>query len=133
MAKYVLISIPDNAVADAFVQALKDDNVLFATPSTDEDRESIFQEVKWDNLEGQVIEAIWQKPTLYCECPIRYTEGKSKKYGWYVCTNCSKPRKGSMQHPYDLSRPGVPPQEIPYYLGFRADGRGWRIPKEPKK
>ena len=42
-------------------------------------------------------------PTKFCECvPRTDKSARSKNYGWWVCLQCKKPKKGNMQHPHNL-------------------------------
>jgi hypothetical protein len=128
MARLVLIEIPDNADADAFISAIKNDAVLFAKETTVVEGEDPGYEVSWHNTEGFKVEAVWAKPTQFCECPdYNGVSAPTSKYRWMVHAKCAKPRAGAMQHPRDLTRPDTKPQEIPYYLGFRADCKGWTL------
>jgi hypothetical protein len=124
MARFVVVEIPDNDEAEAFISAIKNSAVIYGRPVGDEVQYGP-QQSEWR------VPQVYAVPTLFCECDKTYPEGKSQKFGWYVCTGpgCSRPRKGSMQHPYNLVEKNVPVTERVYYMGFRADRRGWRIPK----
>jgi hypothetical protein len=125
MARFVMISIPDNADANAFVKAIESDGVIFSVPTPDTETE-----VRYTELTAKV-EAVWAQPTKFCDCPdYAGTSAPTSTYRWMVHAKCARPRKGAMQHPKDLLRPDAPATETPYYLGFRADSKGWRIPKE---
>jgi hypothetical protein len=124
MARFVLVSIPDNANADAFVKAIEGQSVLFARTAAD-------NEVSWQPLEGAKAEAMFAQPTKFCEC-TDYTgvSTPTVNYAWYVHSKCAKPRKGRMQHPRDLLRPiGTRKDEAPFYLGFRAGKDSWGYDK----
>jgi len=127
MARYLLIEISDNDDADAFVEALRVQNILFGKKSQAEEGE-----LSWNHLEGAKPSAMWGKPTLFCECPDSVGSAKTAKMGWYVHPACARPRKGQHQTPKDLLHPELEPQQRPFYLHFYADGRGFQIPKERK-
>jgi hypothetical protein len=131
MARLILIEIADNAEADRFIAALKGDNVLRGVEVPPADADQAYPEYKWDNLEGAKVEAVWAKPTQFCTCEdYKGVSAPSKTYRWMVHAKCAKPHPRAMQHPKDLTRDGWKPQEIPYYLGFRSDGKGWVYRKE---
>jgi hypothetical protein len=127
MARFVVVEIPDNDEAEAFIKAIQEGYVMFSRPHpTLEGEVSVGKPItEWK------VPQVYAVPTMFCECDKTYPEGKSQKFGWYVCTGpgCSKPRKGAMQHPYNLVEKDVPVTERVYYMGFRADRRGWRITK----
>lgn len=57
------------------------------------------------NLHSDTVEAVYKKPTLFCDPldsahpsnrrVIGFTKGK--KWGWWVCAACGKPRKHAMK------------------------------------
>jgi len=134
MARFVLISIPDNEEADNFVRALGGNEVFVAhlVPGEGET-----PEVAYRPMPDAKVESVWAKPTMMCEChgtmnlgPRLKEKGlspctpvRSKKFGWLVCPQCAKPHAHQVQHPKDLLRPDATAQERVYYLGFRADQR----------
>lgn len=125
--RFVVVEIPDNEEADQFVAAVERGDVLFGFEKDNGDGTG---EYGYKGLAGARVPQVYAVPTMFCECDKTHPEGRSKKYGWYVCTSCSRPRKGSMQHPFNLLERDKPATERAYYMGFRADRRGWRIPKE---
>lgn len=133
MARFVMISIPDNADADAFVEAVKRHDVIFGYKKGNDADHIISSDdtYSYTGLADAEVEAVWAKPTKYCDCPdYAGVSTPSLKFNWMVHAKCGKPRKGSMMHPKDLTRIDEKPQHIPYYLGFRADSKGWRLTKE---
>lgn len=129
--RFVVVEIPDNAEAEAFISAIKNQAVFYGVRNgtTEVDGREV-DEIKWVDIpDTWKVPQVYAAPTLFCECATTYKEGRSQKFGWWVCSNCSKPRKGSMQHPFNLVERNVPAMERVYYMGFRADRRGWRIPK----
>jgi hypothetical protein len=123
MARFVVVEIPDNDEADAFISAIKNGAVIYGRrPDAEGEVRYAEQETEWR------VTQVYAVPTMLCECPTTHPEGRSQKYGWYVCTKCSKPRGGSMQHPFNLLERDVDPRHRVYYMGFRADRRAWRIP-----
>lgn len=131
MARFVMISIPDNAEAAAFVEALQGGTVLYSKPHpTLEGEVSINKPTtEWEAV------ALWADPTKLCEChpPWRLPNhkepsaglqcniAKSVNYGWLVCTQCNKPHPHQVQHPKNLLNAGETPETRTYYLGFKAD------------
>jgi hypothetical protein len=131
MARLILIEIPDNADADAFVSAVKNDAVLFAKPAgtTVVDGREV-EELTWHNLENAKVEAVWAKPTQFCECDdYAGVSAPTSKFRWMVHAKCAKPRRGANQNPRDLTRPDAKPGEVPYYIGFRADSKMFGHPR----
>jgi len=127
MARFVVVEIPDNEEADAFVKAIQEGYVMFSRPHP--------------TLEGEVsvnkpttewkVPQVYAVPTLMCTCPdYNGISVRSSRYGWWVHAKCAKPHPGAMQHPFNLVEAGVDPRHRVYYMGFRADRRGWQIPKE---
>lgn len=123
--RFVVVEIPDNGVADAFVRALESDGVIYSVPTPSDETE-----LRYETLDNAKVPQVYAVPTMFCECATKYSQARSKKYGWFVCVNCSKPRKGAMQHPFNLKEVPEAVKTQVYYMGFRADRRGWRIPKE---
>ena len=128
MARLVMISIPDNVDAEAFVKAVEEGYIMYSKPHP-----TLKNEVSINKLETAKVEALWAKPTQFCECDdYAGVSAPTKAYRWMVHAKCAKPRKGTMQHPRDLTRPDTPAEQIPYYLGFRADSEGFVFPREKK-
>lgn len=99
MARYILVTIEDNAEADAFVQALEEGNVIFL-------RKRVQDEVMYGHLEGAAIRAVWMKPTKFCECAKPGNRSvRGEKYGLYVHLDCKRPKRGAWQHPRNLHSP----------------------------
>lgn len=93
MARYIVVEFTDNADAEAFVER-----------------------INWNNQENRKlgesftrrIVGIFVKPGRTCECSGRHKGNfgakdwpfgiaRGAKFGWWVCTNCSKPREGGHQ------------------------------------
>jgi hypothetical protein len=130
MARLILIEIPDNADADAFVEAIKNENVLFAKPVDGAEAEVTMVELSWHDLENAKVEAVWAKPTQFCECDdYAGVSAPTSKFRWMVHAKCAKPRRGANQNPRDLTRPDAKPGEVPYYIGFRADSKMFGHPR----
>ena len=126
--RFVVVEIPDNEEADNFARAIEGGEVIvphLVNGTADH------VEVAYKPLLGAKVPQVYAVPTMFCECGINYSQARSKKYGWYVCVKCSKPRKGSVQHPFNLRELDVAIKERVYYMGFRADRQGWRIPLLP--
>jgi hypothetical protein len=118
--RLVLMAFEDDKMAEGFIQAVKDDNVLFATPVKQGEGESIFEEVKWDNLEKVTVEAMWQAPTKFCECDdYAGVSHPTKNYRWRVHAKCAKPRPQTQQSPRNLLEPKeTHPRDSRYWLYF---------------
>lgn len=132
MARFVVVEIPDNAEADAFVEAIQKGMVLYGKPTDVTEGEVTQQEYAFEMLgDDWRVPQVYAVPTMFCEClDKKEWSAKSVKYGWWVCAKCSKPKAGALQHPYNLLEKDVDPKERVYYMGFRADRRGWRIPEK---
>jgi hypothetical protein len=131
MARFVMISIPDNKEADAFVAALQDGYVMYSKPHpTLENEVSINKpETEWQAV------ALWADPTKLCECHppwklpnakepavgLQCNAARSVNYGWLVCMQCNKPHPHQYQHPKNLLAPDETPSTRTYVLGFKAD------------
>lgn len=134
MARFVMIRIPDNDEAQAFVDALQKLQVMYAKPHpTLEDQHTVCTpRTEWE------VTALWADPTKLCEChPFWDTQNpmlrgrsalcnpvRSANFGWLVCPQCKKPHPHQFQHPRNLLFPDEKPSTRTYYLGFRADRKG---------
>ena len=137
--RLVLIAIEDNDEADAFVEAVNSEGVLFSKPESDiiVDGQTV-SEISWHNLERVAVEAMWQAPTKMCECHPPHVlpnalakqgtgltcvaKGRSKKYGWLLCTLCMKPHGFQTIHPKNLLGPEEEDlKDRKFVLGFRTD------------
>lgn len=140
MARFVMLRIPDNTDAEAFVNAIRANHIFYGTPAQEGD--AFEPEMTYHNLDvAAEAVAMWADPTKLCEChppwarPMPMAKGlglscnpaKSAKFGWLVCTNmvdgkmCAKPHGFQFQHPKNLLVPDETPQTRLYCLGFRAD------------
>lgn len=131
MARFVMISIPDNKDAQAFVEAVQNGEIVHSFKQTNEDGSSSFG---YRPLKAEAV-ALWADPTKLCEChpPWKLSNAKepsvglqcnpvrSMNYGWLVCSQCNKPHPHQVQHPKNLLNPDETPQTRDYYLGFKAD------------
>jgi len=133
--RLVLIAVEDNDEADAFVEAVRQGNVLFAF---EKDNGNGTGEYGYKSLERVTVEAMWQAPTKMCECHPPYVlpnalakqgtgltcvaRGRSKKYGWLLCTLCMKPHGFQTIHPKNLLGPEEEDlKDRKFVLGFRTD------------
>lgn len=130
--RFVVVEIPDNAEADAFVAAIENDNIIFGTVTGQVEVDGrMVDELHYNSPASEwKVPQVYAVPTMFCECPTKFSQARSKKYGWFVCVNCSKPRKGVMQHPFNLKELPENVKTQVYYMGFRADRQGWRIPNK---
>lgn len=136
MARFVMISIPDNKDADAFVAAVSRGDVILGFSQSEGilSREDTYT---YGPLKGEAV-ALWADPTKLCEChppwklPNRLDDKKgnlglhcdpvrSQNYGWLVCSQCHKPHPHQHQHPKNLLVPDETPSTRTYCLGFKAD------------
>lgn len=69
MARLVLISIPDNADAEAFINAMKTGHIFYGTPVVG----YVAGELAYHSLDVAAdVEASWADPTKMCECHPAY-------------------------------------------------------------
>lgn len=145
MARFVMISIPDNADAEAFVNAIKANHIFYGVPAKEDD--AFEPEMSYHALDvAAEAVALWADPTKMCECHppwklpnplakgdpgLQCNPARSLKYGWLVCPQpgCSKPHPHQVQHPKNLLEGPDDPRL--YYLGFRADRSTYVGPPRP--
>ena len=93
MARYVVVEFNNNADADEFVRQMSDDN---------KDRRKAGLSFAWR------VVGVFVKPGRTCTCsgwekgncgakdwPFGIALGE--KFGWWICDNCNKPRRGGHQ------------------------------------
>jgi hypothetical protein len=126
--RFVMIQIPDNEEADAFIKAAERGDLLFGF-----DKDDGTGEYGYKGLTGASVPGVWAVPTKFCECPDYAGKGvRSSKYGWHVHAKCAKPRKTAQQYPRNLKEAGRTIKELVYFLGFRADRKSvWGLPNDP--
>ena len=123
--RFVMVEIPDNVEADAFVAAVQNGEVLYAVPAGEIEVDGrMVNEVAWKSAEDWKVPGIWGVPTLMCDCKDSGDKSaRSAKYGWFVHAKCAKPRPTATQYPYNLleeaAHLGI--KHRVYSLGFRAD------------
>jgi hypothetical protein len=97
MARYLLVQVDDNDRAEAL-------------------------RLKLDAVHGIKTIAVFGKPTQFCECevPAKRTI-RGKKYGWWCCPKCSKPKADAIQPTMRniLDRPDMPAQYTMVMLHIR--------------
>lgn len=81
MSKYIVVEFEDDAQADKFVKKTDDHNYQGAPYR---------------------IAGIFQRPNAWCGCPFQINGEnrplyQGKKFGWWICGWCKKPRPG-IQH-----------------------------------
>jgi hypothetical protein len=110
MARYILLRIEDNTDAEKFVEALKaPGGVWFYEPNPDanshtvsEGMEDVYR-MRPLAPEQVQVRGLFAAPTKFCDCPDKSdTSARSANFGWWVHLKCKKPKKGNMQHPYNL-------------------------------
>lgn len=90
MARYVLLAVSDDHLADELVEAVgrqgsffflgKDGHFRTANVPDDPNSASVF------------VRGMYQKPTKFCECTgVDKSFTRSKKYSWWVHSACGKP------------------------------------------
>lgn len=92
MAKYVVVQFDNNDEADSFVQTIS----------------SGFDHLSSNANANIQIVAVFQKPTLFCECATPSENSvRGSKWGWWLCRNpgCGKPKRGQFQQPRNLLDP----------------------------
>lgn len=94
MPRYVVIEFPDNKEADWFIEQVNQDCA---------------KRRKEGNPFLSRIVGVFVKPGRTCNCPdwgrANYGDknwqpaniARGEKFGWWVCSRCSKPRKGGHQ------------------------------------
>jgi len=142
--RLVLLAFEDNDTADAFVKAIKDNQVIIGQ-TEDEDGAQV---LRYKDIGPDVTaEAMWAAPTKLCTCHPPYAlpnklakagsglncfSGRSKKFGWLLCTKCMKPHGFQTIHPKNLLGPEVEDlQDRKFVLGFEAKKTGVRDDVEP--
>lgn len=122
--RFVVVEIPDNDEAEDFIHALLHGEVIYSSKHGEPEGE-----IRYKPLSDPRVPQVYAVPTLFCECPNQSEKSaRSMKYGWWCCAKCSKPKRGAMQHPFNLMERDVDARHRVYYMGFRADRRPWRIP-----
>lgn len=124
MPRYVLLEFDDVGQAEAFVRSIQDANernsvsVAYMTRRPESDDEYCVSYVD----KGLRAEAMWARPTKFCECnTVGGEESRGKKYGWLVHTSCGRPIRNRVHHPTNLldSNPPQYPGASGLYLGLR--------------
>lgn len=117
MARYVLLEFDDNEEASRFVEQHL---VPFAS-------------------NGPIVRGVYAKPTQFCTCKSSPGQTRGSRLGWWVCTNCKKPRVRMTQMPRNLLEGSAPEGGTrvwytvsvhPYKAEQAADGtiEGWVAP-----
>lgn len=124
MARYVILAIEDNQVADALIGAIGrgGGHVLITTPTPlgDEGKQTF----QIGPLKGVFVRGLYMKPTQFCACADKsggYTRGK--KYGLWVHSKCLKPTRAWAlgDHWYaSMGKNLLPPSELA--PEWRGDG-----------
>jgi hypothetical protein len=139
--RFVVVEIPDNAEADAFVEAVKTGQVIYAVPAGQEEVDGrMVDTVAWKDIpDTWKVPQVYAVPTMFCECPdYKGISVKSSKYGWFVHAKCARPRPSALQHPFNLVEMGqnggqwVDGRDRRYYMGFRANREPWRHQDEKR-
>jgi hypothetical protein len=115
MARYVLLEFSDNKEADLFTVAIgQAGGVFFSSDSGT--GVGAYGYIDPTKVRAR---AVFAKPTGFCECPtLSDNSSRGKKWGWYVCVKCKKPREGQWQHPRNLLDPiDIPTTQRQLYLG----------------
>jgi len=90
MAVYVLLAFDDDDQAHTLVED------MLRTPYAD-----ILTPSQENNVHA-TVRGVWKKPTLFCDPSDGHLKSKGKfshsfsrgkKYGWWVCAQCGKPRE----------------------------------------
>jgi hypothetical protein len=97
MARYILLRIEDNGEADSLVEAIGKGHVFAGT-----DHSETGYRV-WQIASRVEVRGLFAAPTKFCDCSDKSdTSARSANFGWWVHLKCKKPKKGNMQHPYNL-------------------------------
>jgi len=124
--RFVVVEIPDNDEAEAFVEAIKRGDVMYTVPV--EPLVEGTKEFRVQTGEGWKVPQMYAVPTKFCDCPdYAGKSARSAKYGWYVHAKCAKPRPTNYIHPYNLIEgAGTDPRDRIYTMSFRANRKPWR-------
>lgn len=104
MGRYVLLEFDDNVAADKFVESLQ-----MAQEGTDGGVDRDF-EAGMIAAAHSTVTAVFSKPGGLCKCEAQTKDSvRGKKFGWWVCPDCKrpKPRMGQVL-PNMLDPEGVP-------------------------
>jgi hypothetical protein len=96
MARYVLIQVDENDRADRLIEKLS-------------------------GVPGLRVIGLFGKPLQFCECEGPWERSsRGKRYGWYVCPECGKPRSGGPhQRPRNLLELDTPETMQNVFLSIR--------------
>lgn len=88
MAKYVLLAFDDDKQADVFVERTQELRAVVMDDRKYPD--STVTELPCD------VRGVYRKPTKFCNCHGIKKRGftRGRKFGWWVCSQCSKPTVG---------------------------------------
>jgi hypothetical protein len=120
VARYILIEVPDNTAADAFVKSLTEGTVSYAVQTEPGEYQMKF-------LDGKPT-GVYMQPTKYCDCPpeknrsgiVEPKSQRGSKFGLWVHVKCGKPRMGTPQTPNNLLKPDQKPHESPAMVTYWA-------------
>lgn len=123
--RFVVVEIPDNEEAEAFVEAVNAGRMIFGIPRT---VEGDTVEINYVGLTDAKVPQMYAVPTMFCDCPdYAGKSGRSAKYGWYVHAKCARPRPTNYIHPYNLIEgANTDPRDRIYTMSFRANRKPWR-------
>jgi hypothetical protein len=92
VGRYVLLEFNDNIAADKFVEMLKASQEGTEGPM---DRDVTAGMIAGAHSE---VLAVYTKPAGLCSCKSDLDNSvRGRKFGWWVCPNCKKPKSGSGQ------------------------------------
>lgn len=126
MAVYVMLAFDDDNEAKEFVKVNIDPRGQIAYG---EDEQVV---------QGATVRGVWKKPTLFCDPSDGHADGhgrtqsrsfsRGKKYGWWVCVHCGKPRKQWAAG--DAWYTALGTNLLPKELAPEYRPRGWESPEE---
>lgn len=98
MSKYVVIECEDDDTADALIERIK-------------------------GKTSMRIAGVYQRPNTWCRCPFQIAGEnrpvfRGKKYGWWICGWCHKPRPGTHNLENRSNAPDIGFNSRRYYYGL---------------
>lgn len=100
MGRYVLLEFDDNIAAEKFVEMLK-----AAQESGERDLDVTAGIIA---AAHSAVLAVFTKPQGLCSCVTDLDNSvRGKKFGWWVCPNCKRPKNRAGQTLRNLLNPGV--------------------------
>lgn len=98
MGRYVLLEFEDNDAAATFIGRLEDATQEYDDVSQTPDVTAMLNGIGAIAAAHATITAVYTKPAGLCSCKSDLDNSlRGKKFGWWVCPNCKKPKDGQGQ------------------------------------